>query len=346
MSARERRTQRVGDVRLESGDVLRDVVQAYHLDGELNEARDNLVLVFHSLTGSSDAVGDWWTDGIGPGKPIDTDRYAVLCTNLLGSCYGTTWAGTSGNREQGIGNSGQLQDDSRDFPPITVRDQARLVQRLVEELGIASVALATGGSLGGMVAMEWAAQNPELPRALVILAAPAAHSAYAIAWNHIQRRAIETGGEAGLEVARMVGMMTYRTADEQAERFGRRRDGDGGWAVGGYLDHHGRKLRDRFTVRSYLALMGAMDSHDVGAGRGGVAAALGGIRGHVVGVGIPGDLLYSAEEVRVWTEAADAEYREIRSITGHDAFLLELDQVSAILADALRATEPVGIAGD
>jgi homoserine O-acetyltransferase/O-succinyltransferase len=347
MSARARRYQRVGDFRLESGDVLRGVVQAYHLDGELNEARDNLVLVFHSLTGSADAVGDWWTDGIGPGKPVDTDRYAVLCTNLLGSCYGTTWEGaeTAGNREQGIGNSGQLRANDADqpIPPITTRDQARLVQRLVEELGIASVALATGGSLGGMVAMEWAVQNPELPRALVVLAAPAAHSAYAIAWNHIQRRAIETGGEAGLEVARMVGMMTYRTADEQAERFGRGRDGDGGWAVARYLDHHGRKLRDRFTVRSYLALMGAMDSHDVGARRGGVGAALGRIRGHVVGVGIPGDLLYAADEVRAWTEAAGAEYREIRSITGHDAFLLELDQVSAILEDALRAAEPAGV---
>ena len=306
MSARERRYQRVGDVRLESGDVLRNVVQAYHFDGELNEARDNLVLVFHSLTGSSDAVGDWWTDGIGPGKPINTDRYAVLCTNLLGSCYGTTWDGTAGNREQGIGNSGQRRAEFADWPPITVRDQARLVQRLVEELGIASVTLATGGSLGGMVAMEWAAQNPELPRAVVVLAAPAAHSAYAIAWNHVQRRAIETGGEAGLEVARMVGMMTYRTADEQAERFGRFREEDGGWAVGGYLDHHGRKLRDRFTLRGYLALMSAMDSHDVGAGRGGVGAALGRIRGHLVGVGIPGDLLYGADEVRAWTEAAGA----------------------------------------
>lgn len=347
MSARERRYQRVGDVRLESGDVLRDVVQAYHLDGELNEARDNLVLVFHSLTGSSDAVGDWWTEGIGPGKPIDTDRYAVLCTNLLGSCYGTTWEGAedAGDREEGMGNREKPQGKSARWPRITVRDQARLVQRLVEALGIASVALATGGSLGGMVALEWAAQNPELPRALVVLAAPAAHSAYAIAWNHVQRRAIETGGEAGLEVARMVGMMTYRTAAEQAERFGRGRDGDAGWAVGGYLDHHGRKLRDRFTLRSYLALMGAMDSHDVGAGRGGVDAALGGIRGHVVGVGIPGDLLYGADEVRAWTRAAGAEYREIRSITGHDAFLLELDQVSAILADALRATEPVGAGG-
>lgn len=330
MSARVLRHQRVGDFRLESGDVLRGVVQAYHLDGALNEARDNLVLIVHALTGSADAAGDWWTDAIGAGKPIDTDRYAVLCTNLLGSCYGTTFEG--------------LEDEDRPLPPITTRDQARLIQGLLDELGIQSVALATGGSLGGMVAMEWAAQNPELARAVVILAAPAAHSAYAIAWNHIGRRAVEIGGAAGLEVARMVAMMTYRTADEQAERFGRGWTEEGGWSVGAYLDHHGRKLRGRFTVRSYLALLGAMDSHDVGAGRGGVAAALGAIRGQLIGVGIPGDLLYSAEEVRAWTEAAGAEYREIRSVRGHDAFLLEPDQVSAILEEALRAEGPAEVA--
>jgi homoserine O-acetyltransferase len=331
MSVRERRHQRVGDFRLESGEVLRGVVQAYHLDGALNEARDNLVLVVHALTGSADAAGDWWAGAIGPGRTIDMDRYAVLCTNLLGGCYGTTWEGAD--------------DDDRPHPLITTRDQARLIQLLIEELGIASVALVTGGSLGGMMAMEWAAQNPALSRSVVVLAAPAAHTAHAIAWNHIQRRAIQAGGEQGLEVARMVGMMTYRTADEQAARFGRARTPDGGWQVGAYLDHHGRKLRHRFTVRSYLRLMAAMDSHDVGAGRGGVAAALGRIQGLLIGVGIPGDLLYSADDVRAWTDAAGAEYREIRSIHGHDAFLLEPAQVAEILEEALRAAEPAGVMG-
>ncbi|WP_420126648.1 alpha/beta fold hydrolase [Longimicrobium sp.] len=350
MSARERRYQRVGDFVLESGEVLRGVVQAYHLDGELNEARDNLVLVIHSLTGSADAVGDWWADAVGAGKTIDTDRYAVLCTNLLGSCYGTGWeAGTAGNREQGIGNSQQRRagptasrEESDDGPAITTRDQARLIQGLIEELGIASVALVTGGSLGGMVALEWAAQNPALARSIVVLAAPAAHTAYAIAWNHVQRRVIDAAGQHGLEIARMIGMMTYRTADEQAQRFGRARTEDGGWAVGAYLDHHGRKLRERFSVRSYQVLTRAMDSHDVGAGRGGIGLALRGIEGRLIGVGIPGDLLYSADDVRGWTEAAGAEYREIRSIHGHDAFLLEQAQVAEILEDALRSAEPAG----
>jgi homoserine O-acetyltransferase len=345
MSTRERRCQRVGDFALESGEVLRGVVQAYHLDGALNESRDNLVLIVHALTGSADAAGDWWADAVGPGKTIDTDRYAVLCTNLLGGCYGTAWEGTAGNREQGIGNSQQRHayaTDRHEEPAITTRDQARLIQLLIEELGIASVALVTGGSLGGMVALEWAAQNPALARSVVVLATPAAHTAHAIAWNHIQRRMIDIGGERGLEIARMVGMMTYRTPDEQAERFGRGRTEAGDWTVGAYLDHHGRKLRDRFTVRSYRALTGAMDSHDVGAGRGGIAAALSRVEGRLIGVGIPGDLLYSAEDVRAWTEAAGAEYREIRSIHGHDAFLLEQAQVAEILEDALRSAEPAG----
>ncbi|HEU4882401.1 MAG TPA: alpha/beta fold hydrolase [Longimicrobium sp.] len=331
MSTRERGYQRVGDFALESGAVLRGVVQAYHLDGALNEARDNLVLIVHALTGSADAAGDWWADAIGPAKTIDTDRYAVLCTNLLGSCYGTSFDG--------------WDDDDRPHPPITTRDQARLIQLLIEELGIASVALVTGGSLGGMVGLEWAAQNPALARSVVVLAAPSAHTAHAIAWNHIQRRMIDAAGERGLEIARMIGMMTYRTPGEQAQRFGRGRTEQGDWTVGAYLDHHGRKLRERFTVRAYRTLTGAMDSHDVGAGRGGIGAALRRIEGRLVGIGIPGDLLYSADDVRAWTEAGGAEYREIRSIHGHDAFLLETGQVAEILEDALRSAEPAGAGG-
>jgi homoserine O-acetyltransferase len=307
---------------LESGTVLRDVRQAYVLRGELNDERDNLVVVFHSLTGSAESVGGW-DSLVGPGLPIDTDRYAVLCANLLGSCYGTT-----GPR------------DVSPFPDVTPRDQARLVHRLAGELGVTSVALAAGGSLGGMVALEWAAENPSLARSVVVFAAPAAHTAHAIAWNHVQRAAVEAAGARGLEIARMAAMITYRTADEQAARFGRRREADGGWAVASYLEHHGRKLRDRFDVDSYVALTKAMDAHDVGRGRGGVSAALGAIESRLVGVGIPGDLLYSPGDVREWTDAAGAEYREIQSTHGHDAFLLETEQVAAILSDALASAEP------
>jgi len=303
VTGRVLRRHRVPRFELESGGVLRDVAQAYHLDGELNAERDNLVIVFHSLTGGSETVGGWWGSLVGPGKTVDTDRHAVLCANLLGSCYGTT---------------GPAEVDP--FPLVTPRDQARLVQHLVDELGVRSVALAAGGS-------------------------PAAHTAYAIAWNHVQRAAIEAAGERGLEIARMVGMMTYRTAGEHAERFGRATEGDGLWSVASYLEHQGRKLRGRFPVDSYVALTKAMDAHDVGRGRGGVAEALRSIEGRLIAVGIPGDLLYAADDVRAWADAAGAEYHEIVSPRGHDAFLLEPEQVGAILAEALASAEPAGVEG-
>ncbi|HEX8391342.1 MAG TPA: homoserine O-acetyltransferase [Longimicrobium sp.] len=324
MNARELRTQHVPAFTLESGEVLRGVRQAYHLDGALNAARDNLVLIVHALTGSADAAGDWWRAVIGPGLAVNTDRYAVLCTNLLGSCYGTTGPSEPGRDE---------------FPLVTTRDQARLIHGLVEELGVRSVALVAGGSLGGMVAMEWAAAHPDAFRSAVVFAAPAAHTASAIAWNHIQRQAIQAAGERGLEIARMVGMMTYRTAEEQEVRFGRGREEDGRWSMASYLEHHGRKLRARFDLRSYVALTHAMDSHDVARGRGGAHAALAPVADRMTGVGIPGDLLYSAADVRAWTDASGAAYREIHSIHGHDAFLLEPEQAGRILADALAGAE-------
>ncbi|CAA9317529.1 MAG: Homoserine O-acetyltransferase [uncultured Gemmatimonadaceae bacterium] len=319
-SARHRCVQLLDRVELEGGAVLRDVRQAYHLDGELNAARDNLVVVFHALTGSADAAGDWWREVVGPGLAIDTRRHAVLCANLLGSCYGTT---------------GPWDPARRPFPLVTTRDMARLVARLVGALHVRSVALAVGGSLGGMVALEFAATFPALARATLAVAAPAAHTASALAWSHIQRRAIAAGGAEGLAIARMVATMTYRTADELEARFGRRTHADGRFEVERYLDHQGEKLRARFDAHSYLALLAAMDAHDVGRGRGGVAAALGRYEGRLVGVGTPGDLLYGDGDVRRWVEAAGAAYRPLASRTGHDAFLTEHAQVSAIVRGVL-----------
>lgn len=318
--ARHRCVQLLDRFELESGEVLRHVEQAYFLDGSLNEARDNLIVVFHALTGSADAVGEWWRDVVGPGHAIDTNRYAVLCTNLLGSCYGTT---------------GPADPARRPFPSVTTRDMARLVGQLVASMHASSVALAIGGSLGGMVAQEFAATYPALVRNVVVLAAPAEHPASAIGWSHIQRRAIAAAGEEGLEIARMIAMMTYRTAGELADRFGREVHESGGFAVERYLSRHGEKLRARFDMHTYLTLLGAMDSHDVGRGRGGVESALRPVKGKIIGVGIPGDLLYDPIDVRRWTEAAGAEYREIASPRGHDGFLLEREQVSVLVRDVL-----------
>jgi len=309
------REHRVRRFTLRDGHVLQDVVQAYTLLGELNAARDNLVVIFHSLTSPPDPR-EWWAEAVGAGRPIDTDRYAVLTTNLLGSCYGTTPLPAGAT--------------------VTPRDMAALVKLLVDELGVSRVALATGGSLGGMVTLEWVASFPELTRAAVVFAAPAAHTAQAIGYNHVQREAIRLGGEAGLELARMIGMLTYRTPAELEQRFGRARRADGVFEVQSYLAHQGEKLRRRFSVSSYLALMDAMDAHDVGAGRGGVGPALRAFRGRLVGVGIRGDQLYPPEQVRAWVDAAGARYREIDTVHGHDAFLLEAEQVGAIVGEALE----------
>jgi homoserine O-acetyltransferase len=312
--------QQVPRFALECGTVLKDVRQAYYLDGTLNAKRDNLVIVFHALTGHADAAGGWWHEVIGPGRALDTDRYAVLAPNLLGSCYGTTGPSDHANGE---------------FPPVTPRDQARLVGLLVDELGVESPALVTGGSLGGMVSLEWALEHPRRARAVVAMAAPAAHTAYAIGWNHIQRQLVAELGERGIELARQVAMMTFRTESELGTRFGRCTAGDGGWQVTSWLDHHGRKLKDRFDAATYETLLGAMDAHDVGRGRCGVASALASLTGRVVAVGIRGDLLYSAEEVYHWSALAGAEYEEISSVHGHDAFLIEHEQVGRILSDAV-----------
>lgn len=321
MSSRQIQTHRIDRFVTEGGEELRDVQQAYYLDGELNEAGDNAVVIFHALTGSADAVGDWWSSVLGPGMAVDTGEYAVLCVNFVGSCYGST---------------GPSDPARRPFTPLGTRDLARLVKLVADDLGIRRVRLATGGSLGGMVSLEWAATFPDFTDRTVVFAAPASHTAAAIGWSHIQRRMIDAAGGDGLEIARMVAMMTYRTAPEFELRFGRERNEDGSFSVESYLSRHGEKLRARFDVESYLALLDTMDGHDVGRDRGGIEQALRPVGDRLVGVGIPGDLLYREEDVLAWVRPSGAEYRQVHSIRGHDAFLLEPRQVGAILQEALR----------
>ncbi len=320
--ARTPRTLAVPAFTFESGEVRHDLRQAYHLDGALNAARDNLVLVFHALTGTPDAAGDWWKRIIGPGCALDTRRYAVLAPNLLGSCYGT---------------SGPSDDPQGQFPAVTPRDQARFAAHLVDALGVRDLALATGGSLGGMVALEWTATFAGRTRATVVLAAPAAHTAHGIAWNAVQRAVLDVAGHQGPAVARQIAMIAFRSAHEFETRFGRAVGTDGRFEVERYLRHQGEKLEARFDVATYRTLLDAMDAHDLGRGRGGLTQALRGLTGHVFAVGIPGDQLYSADIVRRWADLAGATYREVISEFGHDAFLLEHEQVGAILREALRA---------
>ena len=327
----------LGDFRTAAGRDLEGLRLRYRVLGSPESARRHgWMLVFHALTGSAE-VETWWGPLVGPGRPLDTTRHAIVSANLLGSCYGST-----GPREWSL-------DHADPFPELTPSDLARAHIPLLRHLGVERLALATGGSLGGMVAMEWGRHSSVPVDRLVVFAAPAATSAQAIAWNAVQRMAIEAdpgwksgrylpgeGPVTGLAAARALAMITYRSAVEFDERFGRSSArSPGRFDVDHYLRRQGDKLVARFDAASYVSLMRSMDLHDVGdlslAGRDTAERV-----GTVVGVGVDTDILYRNDEVRGWVEAyrqagAAAEYREIVSTAGHDAFLIEWDQVEAIL---------------
>ena len=314
--------------------MLPELVVAFRHDGPAPPAPQ--VLVVHALTGSADAAGDWWAPVIGAGRALDTTRVGVLAANLLGGRYGSTGPGSPDPRTGRPFGPG--------FPAVTTRDQARAQWRLVDALGIDRLALVTGGSLGGMVALEIAVERPDRVHHVVPIAAPAATGPLAIAWNHLQLRLIERLGDEGLALARELAMTTYRSEVDFGERFGRGVEPDGGFSIVSYLEHQGRKLLDRFDPDAYRVLVGAMDRHDVGRGRGGLEAALarlaeGGTG--LTGIGIEGDILYGPPQVRAVVDAARrarvvARYREIRSTKGHDAFLVEWDQLRSLLREALQ----------
>ena len=312
------------DVLLECGRCVKQVDVRYRLEGTFNAARDNVVLVVHALTGTTHA-SEWWKGVIGTNAAIDPARHAVLCANLLGGCDGTT---------------GPSDDNPDALPPFSTRDQAALLARLLDALDVHAPLLVCGGSLGGMVTLEFAASFPARVRSAVVLAAPAAQTAQGIAWNAIMRRAIAVGGgRDGLALARMVAMLSYRTPEGLEKRFGRLRSEHDTFQVRDWLHVHGEKLVARFDATSYGALIDAMDGHDVGRGRGGLSAALSAVGDRLIGVGIAGDLLYPADRVREWTTAATATYVELPSMHGHDAFLLEIDRVSAVIAKAITNSE-------
>ena len=313
---------RLGRFTTEAGDVLPDLRVAYRRDGPPTAPA---VLVVHALTGSADAAGDWWSPLIGAGRALDTDDRQVVCLNLLGSCYGTT---------------GPREVDP--FPVVTPRDLARAQWAALDALGIDALDLVVGGSLGGMVALEVALERPSAVAAVMPIAAPARIGNLAAGWNHIQLELLGLDRDRGLELARQLAMTTYRSEVD----FDTRDD------IGSYLEHQGEKLRHRFHAGAYAALVTAMNAHDVGRSRGGIVEAFrvlaaSGVRVH--GVGIEGDILYGPRQVRALVDAARAagastSYREIRSDKGHDAFLVEWDQLEEILADTLSAPEVEAVA--
>ncbi|MDQ2673459.1 MAG: alpha/beta fold hydrolase, partial [Chloroflexota bacterium] len=297
---------RLRPFRTEAGVVIDDLRVAYRRDGPPSAPA---VLVVHALTGSADAAGDWWKPLIGPGRALDTTRRQVICLNLLGSCYGTT-----GPRELDP------------FPAITPRDMARVQWTALDALGVERLDLVAGGSLGGMVALEVALERPGAVARVMPIAAPAVIGNLAAGWNHIQLQLLSLDRERGLELARQLAMTTYRSEIDFDTRDG----------VGAYLEHQGVKLRHRFHPGSYRALVEAMNAHDIGRERGGVVEALRRLADADVAVhaiGIEGDILYGPRQVRALVDAARgasvaATYDEVRSDKGHDAFLVEWDQLA------------------
>lgn len=345
---------------LETGGRLAPVTVAYETWGTLNAARNNAVLVLHALTGDSHAAGPagpghqetgWWNDIVGPGKPVDTDRFFVVCPNVLGGCQGTTGpASTDPVTGRPYGSR---------FPAITIRDQVVVEAALADTLGIERWASVVGGSMGGERALEWAVSFPaRVPRA-VIMACGARATAEEIALCSLQIRAIESdprfnegdhydaepgeGPWRGMCLARGIGQVSYRTEEEFDDRFGRGRQGHedpfsgGRYAVESYLEYHGEKLAYRFDANTYIVLSRAMNHHDVGRGRGGIRAALARITGDVTIAGISSDRLYP---LRLQHELAariprNSGLEVIQSISGHDGFLTETEAVGKIITRAL-----------
>ena len=314
-----RRFEQVGHgrvLRLEAGGQLSEVMVAYETWGQLSDQADNAILVPHALTGDSHAAGragpahptpGWWDELIGPGRALDTDRYFIVCPNVLGGCQGTT-----GPAHPQPGHSTPY--GSR-FPWVTIRDMVRTQAELADLLGIARWRAIVGGSMGGMQALEWAVMFPIRVERLVALATTAAASAQQIGWSLVGRRAIEAdpnfaggdyydrapghGPHAGLAVARSVAQITYRSELAYAEKFGRARMSLRGdlsapvrYDVESYLDYHGEKLARRFDANSYLRVNRAMDLHDLGRSRGGVSKALARMTAPTQVISIDSDGLY------------------------------------------------------
>jgi homoserine O-acetyltransferase len=359
-----RRFADLGPLSLEAGGRLRRVQVAYETWGRLSPSADNAVLILHALTGDSHVVGEagpghpsagWWQGLVGPGLPIDTDRWFVVAPNVLGGCQGTTGPASTAPDGRPYGSR---------FPFVTTRDQVLTEAGLADRLGIDRWALVVGGSMGGMRALEWAVSFPERVARLLVLATTAASGGDQIAWCSPQLAAIRAdarfrggdyygaapgdGPHLGLGVARRIAHATYRSGAELNLRFGRLAQpgespvGGGRYAVESYLDHHAEKLVRRFDANSYLVLTEAMNAHDVGRGRGGVAAALSRVTARTAVAAIDSDRLYPVESAaEIAAGIADcAPLHVLSSPYGHDAFLIEGEAVGAIVTDLLADPVP------
>ena len=352
----DRQFAMLGPLRTEVGAVLPRLRISYEAWGELNEARDNAVLLLHALTGDSHVRGDagpghptsgWWSDIVGPGLALDTDRWFVIAPNMLGGCQGSTGPSSIGPGAVEWGSS---------WPFLTIRDQVAAQVALADSLGIDVWAAVVGGSMGGMHALEWAVGHPERVTRAAIISAPPTNTADQIALNSVQLEAILIdprfqGGEyydsgdgngphRGLALARRMALLNYRSPAELNDRFRRSWQsgisplGHGGrFAVESYLDFHGNRFTRRFDANSYICLVNAMNSHDIGRDRGGIDDALARVTARTLVLGIDSDRLFPVDGqhqiARGIANTLDGDRAAvISSDFGHDGFLIEIPAVA------------------
>ena len=328
---------------LENGEILPQIQIAYHTYGSLNAVGDNVVWVCHALTGNSEAT-DWWSGLVGEGKYLDPARYFIVCANMLGSHYGSTSPLSINPKTEHF--------YGRSFPMISIRDVVNAHHLLAQHLDIQSIHLAIGGSMGGQQVLEWAILQPDFFKNIAVIACGAKMTPWSIALNATQRMAIEADpsvspeniakitdldtlirtGAKGMEAARAIGMLSYRSYE--GYNFAQRDDRDllDEFKVQSYQRYQGQKLAQRFNALSYLSLSKTMDSHNVGRKRGGIERALKNIKSKALIVGIQSDILFPLEEqVELAKQIPNAKLEVIQSKFGHDGFLIEFDQMLALL---------------
>ncbi len=357
-------------LRLDSGATLAPCTLAYETYGELSPARDNAILLLHALSGDAHAAGrhrsndrrpGWWDAMVGPGRPFDTDRYFVICSNILGGCQGST--GPSSLEPRTIGEPSRPYGTR--FPVVTIGDMVRAQARLIERLGIDQLLAVAGGSMGGFQALEWATSYPERVRGAILLATSARSSAQTLAWSAIGRRAIMSdphwrGGDYygqeppvdGLAVARMIGHITYLSEPSLERKFGRAFQGGEGpqftlgpeFAIESYLAYQGESFNARFDANSYLYITKAMDYWDLPARYGSLDAALARSRAAFLLLSFTSDWLYPTAESVLIADALQrlgrsVEHVELDSSAGHDAFLVDHQQQAPIVERFLGSLE-------
>jgi homoserine O-acetyltransferase len=352
---------------LDSGTRLGPITVAYETYGQLDAQRSNAVLICHALSGTAHVAGyhevpgrnpGWWENAVGPGKAFDTDKYFVICANVLGGCAGSTGpTSTDPRTSQPFGLS---------FPVVTVGDMVKVQNALLDHLGIETLLGVAGGSLGGMQALEWALRYPERVRGALVIASTARMSAQAIAFNAVGRNSIisdtnwrrgryyEDGAipAQGLSVARMIGHITYLSEEAMHAKFGRRLKRNGlsfdftsEFQVESYLDHQGTKFVERFDANAYLYMTKAMDYFDAAEayGEGDLVRALERIRARMLVLSFSSDWLFPPYQSQELTDALlrarkDVTYVNIETPCGHDAFLLEIETEGRIVGAFLEAT--------